>query len=291
MLRFIRTPLPVTRFGTFLPIVASLPETFLKECLKFAECAVIIDATSIEKADNEKAMQVKEAQIVTAVKGIKMMIADDEPHILQFLELGLINEGFDIRTASDGLAALQLARDFKPHVVILDVMMPEMNGFEVCHALKETGDNIAVIMLTAKDDVDDRVKGLTLGADDYVVKPFSFDELLARIHARLRNQFPALLSEVTYGPFRIDDRRKELSYKDRVLELSPTEYELLKFIVMNNGVVLSKSLILDKVWGYQFGGEENIVEVYIRSLRDKLGDKDHRLIRTLRGAGYRLDLP
>lgn len=228
---------------------------------------------------------------MTAVKGIKMMIADDEPHILQFLELGLINEGFDIRTASDGLAALQLARDFKPHVVILDVMMPEMNGFEVCHALKETGDNIAVIMLTAKDDVDDRVKGLTLGADDYVVKPFSFDELLARIHARLRNQFPALLSEVTYGPFRIDDRRKELSYKDRVLELSPTEYELLKFIVMNNGVVLSKSLILDKVWGYQFGGEENIVEVYIRSLRDKLGDKDHRLIRTLRGAGYRLDLP
>lgn len=222
---------------------------------------------------------------------IKLLLADDEPHILQFLELGLLNEGFEIRTASDGATALQIAREFQPHVVILDVMMPEMNGFEVCQALKEAGDHVAVIMLTAKDEVADRVKGLTLGADDYIVKPFSFEELLARIQARLRNQFPYLLGEVIYGPFRIDDRRKELVYMDKVIELSRTEYELLKFIIMNNGIVLSKSLILDKVWGYQFGGEENIVEVYIRSLRDKLNDKEHKLIRTLRGSGYRMDLP
>ncbi|CAM4209248.1 two-component system OmpR family response regulator [Paenibacillus endophyticus] len=222
--------------------------------------------------------------------GIKILLVDDEPNIIQFLELGLLNEGFDIRTAHDGEAALQEAAHFQPHVVILDIMMPGMNGFEVCAALRATGDNIAVIMLTAKDEVEDRVKGLTLGADDYLVKPFSFSELLARIGARLRNQFPSLLGEALYGPFRLDERKKELAYMDNILELSPTEYELLRFIILNHGVVLSKSLILDKVWGYQFGGEENIVEVYIRSIRDKLNDKEHKLIRTLRGAGYRMDL-
>jgi two-component system OmpR family response regulator len=173
--------------------------------------------------------------------------------------------------------------------VILDVMMPGMDGFEVCRMLKKT-ENIAIIMLTAKDEVDDRVKGLTLGADDYMAKPFSFEELLARIQARIRNQFPNLMGEVVMGPFRMDDRRKEIQYQNKVLELSPTEHELLKFLILNQGLVLSKTMILDKVWGYDFVGDENIVEVYIRSLREKLGDKEHRLIRTLRGAGYRMDL-
>ncbi len=224
------------------------------------------------------------------LKGIKILIVDDEPNILQFLELGLRNEGFEVQTAQDGMTAIAQMRQFQPHVVILDVMMPGMDGFEVCRMLKKTGD-AAVIMLTAKDDVDDRVKGLTLGADDYMIKPFSFEELLARIYARIRNQFPNLFGEVVIGSFSIDDRRKEIRHENRVLELSPTEYELLKFMVINHGLVLSKRTILDKVWGYDFGGEENIVEVYVRSLRDKLKDKEHRLIRTLRGAGYRVDLP
>ncbi|QYR22795.1 response regulator transcription factor [Paenibacillus sp. sptzw28] len=224
-------------------------------------------------------------------KEIKILLADDEPNILQFLELGLASEGFLVQTASDGMSAYNSAQDFRPHVAILDVMMPGMDGYQVCRMLKETGDNIAVIMLTAKDEVDDKVKGLLLGADDYVVKPFSFEELLARIQARLRNQFPDLLGRVVYGPFGIDDRRNEIVYQEKVLELSPTEHGLLKFMVINHGTVLSKALILDKVWGYNFGGEENIVEVYIRSLREKLNDKEHRLIRTLRGAGYRVDLP
>lgn len=223
------------------------------------------------------------------LKGIKILLVDDEPTILQFLELGLVNEGFEVQTAQDGLTAVNLAKEFQPHIAVLDVMMPGMDGFEVCRMLKKT-ENIAIIMLTAKDEVDDRVKGLTLGADDYMVKPFSFEELLARIHARIRNQFPHLTGEVTIGPFRIDDRRKEISYANRVLDLSPTEYELLTFLVINHGLVLSKTMILDKVWGYQFGGDDNIVEVYIRSLRDKLNDREHRLIRTLRGAGYRVDV-
>ncbi|MFD3273738.1 response regulator transcription factor [Paenibacillus dendritiformis] len=224
------------------------------------------------------------------LKGIKILLVDDEPNILQFLELGLTNEGFEIQTATDGMAAVAMASEFQPHVVILDVMMPGMDGFEVCRMIKKS-ENAAVIMLTAKDEVDDRVKGLTLGADDYMMKPFSFEELLARIQARIRNQFPHLFGEVVAGPFRIDDRRKEITFDSRVLELSPTEYELLKFLVLNQGLVLSKAMILDRVWGYDFGGEENIVEVYIRSLREKLNDREHRLIRTLRGAGYRVDLP
>lgn len=221
---------------------------------------------------------------------VKILLADDEPHILQFLELGLSNEGFDVRTAPDGATALEVASEFQPHMVILDVMMPEMDGFEVVERLRSAGHPVGVIMLTAKDEVEHRVRGLWLGADDYMIKPFAFDELLARIQARLRNQFPLLMGSVTYGPFRIDDLRKEFTYQGQVLELSPTEYELLKFIVHNHGIVLSKATILSRVWGYDFGGEENIVEVYIRSLRDKLGDKEHRLIRTLRGVGYRVDL-
>ncbi|GIP13041.1 DNA-binding response regulator [Paenibacillus macerans] len=225
------------------------------------------------------------------VKGAKILLVDDEPHIVQFLELGLANEGFEVRTAADGMSAVSVAAEFQPHVVVLDVMMPGMDGWEVCRLVRKNGDNVAIIMLTAKDEVDDRVKGLTIGADDYVVKPFSFEELLARIGARLRNQFPALFGEVVIGPFRLDDRRKEIIYREQPLELSPTEYELLKYLILNHGIVLSKTTILDKVWGYDFGGEENIVEVYIRSLREKLHDKEHRLIRTLRGAGYRVDLP
>ncbi len=222
-------------------------------------------------------------------KGIKILLVDDEPNILQFLELGLVKEGFTVMTALDGPEAIDIAERFAPHIVILDVMMPGMDGFEVCQSLKNRKP-VAVIMLTAKEEVEDRVKGLTLGADDYMSKPFSFGELLARIQARIRNQFPHLLNEVSVGPFSIDASRKELRHHDRPLELSPTEYELLKHLVLNHGYVLSKSAILDQVWGYDFGGEENIVEVYIRSLRDKLQDREHRVIRTIRGAGYRVDL-
>jgi len=224
------------------------------------------------------------------LEGIKILLVDDEQSILQFLELGLSNEGAIVQTAENGLEALKLAAVFKPHIVILDVMMPELNGFDTCKQLKADANELAIIMLTAKEDVNDRVQGLMLGADDYIVKPFSFSELLARIHARIRNQFPMLLSTVHYGSFTLDDRRKEIKFGQEVLELSPTEYELLKLLLSNHGTVLSKTVILDKVWSYDFGGEQNIVEVYIRSLREKLGDKEHRIIRTLRGAGYRMDV-
>ncbi|MDQ6600625.1 response regulator transcription factor [Bacillus salipaludis] len=222
-------------------------------------------------------------------KNIKILLVDDELSILQFLELGLIEEGFEVRTAQDGASAIDLAKDFEPHVVILDVMMPGMSGIEACKILKKLG-NLAVIMLTAKGDEEDRMKGLDLGADDYMVKPFSFGELVARIHARIRNQFPILSENIAIGPFEIDDRRREIRFNETGLKLSPTEYELLRLLVINHGMVLSKATILKKVWGYDAGGEENIVEVYIRLLREKLHDHKRTLIRTIRGAGYRLDL-
>ncbi|MEC0254752.1 response regulator transcription factor [Paenibacillus lautus] len=222
---------------------------------------------------------------------IRVLLVDDEPHILQFLALGLQNEGFEVRTAPDGERAIMEASRFEPHIIVLDVMMPGMDGLAVCRRLKAEGRDVAIIMLTAKDEIDDRVKGLMIGADDYMAKPFSFEELLARIQARLRNQFPSLLGEIRLGPFTIDDRKKEIAYQEAALELSPTEYKLLKLLVTRHGSVLSKTNILNIVWNYDFGGEDNIVEVYIRSLREKLGDKDHRVIRTLRGAGYRVDLP
>ncbi|MGG0025049.1 response regulator transcription factor [Bacillus inaquosorum] len=223
------------------------------------------------------------------MKGIKILLVDDEPAILDFLTMGLENEGFEVKTAADGMTAMNIAKTFQPHVAILDVMMPGMDGLEVSRMMKKTG-HIAVIMLTAKDEVGVRVKALTEGADDYMIKPFSFEELLARIYARIRDHFPNLFEEVALGPFRIDDRRREIRYQEEVLKLSATEYELLKFLVLNHGLVLSKARILDKVWGYDFYGEENIVEVYIRSLREKLNDKKHEVIRTVRGAGYRVDI-
>ncbi|MCY8055626.1 response regulator transcription factor [Bacillus inaquosorum] len=223
------------------------------------------------------------------MKGIKILLVDDEPAILDFLTMGLENEGFEVKTAADGMTAMNIAKTFQPHVAILDVMMPGMDGLEVSRMMKKTG-HTAVIMLTAKDEVGVRVKALTEGADDYMIKPFSFEELLARIYARIRDHFPNLFEEVALGPFRIDDRRREIRYQEEVLKLSATEYELLKFLVLNHGLVLSKARILDKVWGYDFYGEENIVEVYIRSLREKLNDKTHEVIRTVRGAGYRVDI-
>ncbi|WP_416722378.1 response regulator transcription factor [Bacillus stercoris] len=223
------------------------------------------------------------------MKGIKILLVDDEPAILDFLTMGLENEGFEVKTAADGMTAMNTVKTFQPHVAILDVMMPGMDGLEVSRMMKKTG-HIAVIMLTAKDEVGVRVKALTEGADDYMIKPFSFEELLARIYARIRDHFPNLFEEVALGPFRIDDRRREIRYQEEVLKLSATEYELLKFLVLNHGLVLSKARILDKVWGYDFYGEENIVEVYIRSLREKLNDKKHEVIRTVRGAGYRVDI-
>lgn len=218
---------------------------------------------------------------------INILVVDDEESITEFIKMGLEAEGFVVHTAYDGNEAIKVAKKINPQIIILDVMLPGMSGYEVCSIIKESIQT-SIIMLTAKDDIDDRVKGLELGADDYMIKPFSFKELLARINVRIRNTFPELSDVIRAGDFLVDNGAHEISLKDKVLELSPTEYNLLKYLIINNGLVLSKAVILEKVWGFDFNGEENIVEVYVRYLRDKIGDKEHNIIRTVRGAGYKV---
>lgn len=218
---------------------------------------------------------------------ITILIVDDEKSIVDFIKMGLEGEGYLVYEAYDGNEAIELARKINPNIVILDIMLPGMDGYEVCSIIKKSI-KTSVIMLTALDEVDDKVKGLDIGADDYMAKPFSFKELLARINARIRNSFPELSDITNIGNFKVDDKAHEITYREKVLDLPPTQYNLLSFLLMNNGIALSKSLILEKVWGYDFNGEDNIVEVYIRYLRDKIGDKDHNIIKTVRGVGYKM---
>ena len=218
---------------------------------------------------------------------IIILVVDDEKSIVDFVKMGLEAEGYIVYSAFDGNEAIELAQKVNPHIIILDIMLPGMDGYEVCSRIKRLI-KTSIIMLTARDDVDDKVRGLDTGADDYMAKPFSFKELLARINARIRNSFPELNQVISIGDFNIDDGAHEFTYCGKIIELPPTQYNLLRFLLINNGTVLSKSLILEKVWGYDFNGEENIVEVYIRYLRDKLEDKDHNIIRTVRGVGYKM---
>lgn len=224
---------------------------------------------------------------MVAVNPFRILLVDDDPAILKMISMGLLQEGFQIKTAEDGEIALEIIPDFNPHIIILDVMMPGLDGYELCEAIPRISE-ASIIMLTAKNTSADVVKGLRQGAHDYLKKPFHFDELLARIEVQLRLRYPGLNGQKNVGSFWMDDYNHHIQYKQTPLELSPTEYKLLSYFLGNPNRVLSKALILDYVWGFDFCGDENIVEVYIRYLRDKLGDKNHNVIETVRGAGYRL---
>ncbi|HEY2705706.1 MAG TPA: response regulator transcription factor [Candidatus Dormibacteraeota bacterium] len=219
--------------------------------------------------------------------GPRVLVVDDEPSITDFIALGLRHEGFDVRTAPDGRAALRVVDDFKPQIVVLDLMMPRMDGWELCRAL--AGDrNRGLIILSARDETTDRIQGLELGADDYLVKPFEFGELLARVRAVLRRRLPDLARVVRAGELSIDTATREVRLGERLIELSVREFDLLHFLALNADQVLPRQRILDEVWGYNFFGDENNVEVYVRYLRQKLVDPQHQRIQTVRGVGYRL---
>jgi len=216
-----------------------------------------------------------------------VLVVDDEPSITDFIAMGLRHEGFEVRTAPDGRAALRVVDQFKPQIVVLDLMMPRMDGWELCRAL--AGDrNRGLIILSARDETTDRIQGLELGADDYLVKPFEFGELLARVRAVLRRRQPDLTRVVRAGELSIDTATREVRLGERLIELSVREFDLLHFLTLNADQVLPRQRILDEVWGYNFFGDENNVEVYIRYLRQKLGDLQHQRIQTVRGVGYRL---
>jgi len=220
---------------------------------------------------------------------IRVLVVDDEESITGFIRMGLKAKGYAVETASDGLAGFRCAQSFRPHVVVLDVMMPGMDGLETCREIKRTlGTAVSVILLTAKGDVEDRVHGLDIGADDYMGKPFSFTELLARIQARVRQTHPDRTDVLAAGDFVLDDGSHEVRYRGELLLLTPTEYNLLNHLLINRGLVQSKERLLEKVWGYDFDGEANVVEVYIRQLREKIGDASRSVIRTVRGFGYKV---
>jgi DNA-binding response OmpR family regulator len=217
----------------------------------------------------------------------RVLVVDDEASITDFIALGLRHEGFEVRTAPDGRAALRAVDEFRPQIVVLDLMMPRMDGWELCRAL--AGDRSrGLIILSARDETTDRIQGLELGADDYLVKPFDFGELLARVRAVLRRRQPDLARVVRAGDLSIDTATREVRVGDRLVELSVREYDLLHFLALNADQVLPRQRLLDEVWGYNFFGDENNVEVYVRYLRQKLADTRHQRIQTVRGVGYRL---
>lgn len=216
----------------------------------------------------------------------RILIIEDEERILQFLRRGLIYEGYDVEVATEGQQGLSIARDHPPDAVILDWMLPGMDGLEVCRRLRSAGD-VPILMLTAKDSVPDRVQGLDAGADDYLIKPFEFDELLARIRALLRRTSSTAPEVLTFSDLRLDTGTRQAFRGDQVIDLTAKEYDLLELFLRNPRQVLTRDLIFDRVWGYDFGGESNIIEVYVRYLRQKTEvDGRPRLIHTVRGVGY-----
>ena len=217
----------------------------------------------------------------------RILIIEDEARIAQFLERGLIYEGFKVSVAADGQNGLTMARDNPPDLVILDWMMPGLDGLEVCRRLRAAGD-VSILMLTAKDDVRDRVRGLDAGADDYLVKPFAIDELIARVRALLRRSSPVSQPEILrFADLTLDTGTHRAYRHDTPIDLTAKEYELLELFLRNPRQVLTRDIIFDRVWGYDFGGESNIIEVYVRYLRQKTEiDECARLIHTVRGVGY-----
>ncbi len=217
-----------------------------------------------------------------------ILIIEDEQRIADFLRRGLTYEGFQVDVRTDGESGLKAARDNPPDLVILDIMLPGLDGFEVCRRLR-AGGPVPILMLTAKDSVADRVKGLDSGADDYVVKPFAFEELIARVRALLRRSRPSEEMVMHFADLMLNVTTREVTRGTRRVDLTTKEFDLLHFFMRHPRQVLPRELIYDRIWGYDFGGESNILEVYIRYLRSKLeSGGEPRLIQTVRGVGYAL---
>lgn len=216
-----------------------------------------------------------------------ILLVEDEERLARFIELELSSEGYNINVAHDGLTGLTMAREAPPDLLILDWMMPGMTGLEVCRRLRATGSKVPVILLTAKDEVSDRVAGLDAGADDYVVKPFSIEELLARVRAHLRRNHEENPDLLQFADLTLNRRTREVFRNGRIIELTAKEFDLLDYLISHPRQVITRDQILEKVWGYDFMGDSNIIEVYVRYLRLKLEENgERRLIQTVRGVGY-----
>jgi two-component system, OmpR family, response regulator len=221
---------------------------------------------------------------------IRVVVVDDESTLSDLLSMALRYEGWDVRTAGEGRAAVALIREFQPDVVVLDVMLPDIDGLQVLKRLREDGHDTPILFLTAKDSLDDRIAGLTAGGDDYVTKPFSLEELVARLRGLIRRSTLVITDSVDpllrVGDLVLDEESYEVRRDGRLIELTATEFELLRFLMRNPRRVMSKAQILDRVWSYDFGGRSSIVEIYISYLRKKIDAGAKPMIHTVRGVGY-----
>ncbi len=220
---------------------------------------------------------------------INVLVVDDESVLAEMVSMALRYEGWSIATAGDGASAIATARAQRPDVVVLDVMLPDMSGLDVLHKLREENPQLPVLLLTAKDAVEDRIAGLTAGGDDYVTKPFSIEEVVLRLRALLRRTGVTTVdsgAQLVVGDLVLDEDSHEVTRAGEPISLTSTEFELLRFMMRNSKRVLSKAQILDRVWSYDFGGRSNIVELYISYLRKKIDSGRDPMIHTLRGAGY-----
>jgi two-component system OmpR family response regulator len=231
--------------------------------------------------------------MTTVAPEARLLVADDDPNIVELLSASLRFAGFEVATANDGGQALKVAKEFRPDLIVLDVMMPGVDGFDVVKRLREDGQRTPVLFLTARDATEDKVTGLTLGGDDYVTKPFSLEEAIARIRAILRRfgAEQAVAARLSFADIEMDDDTHEVWKAGAEVALSPTEFKLLRYFLQNPGRVLSKAQILDHVWNYDFGGEANVVESYVSYLRRKVDTTEPRVLHTLRGVGYVLRQP
>jgi two-component system, OmpR family, response regulator len=225
----------------------------------------------------------------------RILVVDDEASISDLIATSLKFVGFDVRTAATGSQALAVAEEFKPHAIVLDVMLPDQDGFEVCRQIRSEGIDVGVLFLTAKDGMEDKVAGLTIGGDDYMTKPFSLEELVARLRALLRRIGVTEIEhddeKIRFADLELDEATHEVRRAGQLLDLSPTEFTLTRYLLLNSDRVVSKSQILDHVWEYDFRGDAGIVETYISYLRKKIDVFEPALIHTVRGVGYRLRVP
>ncbi|GAA1825085.1 response regulator transcription factor [Agromyces salentinus] len=221
---------------------------------------------------------------------VRVLVVDDEPSLTDLLKMALRYEGWDVRTAADGVSAVKAAREFRPDAIVLDIMLPDIDGLEVLQRVRADGTETPVLFLTAKDSLDDRIAGLTAGGDDYVTKPFSLEEVVARLRGLIRRSSITLATAkdpvLTVGDLTLDEDSYEVERAGTPIELTATEFELLRFLMRNPRRVLSKAQILDRVWSYDFGGKESVVELYISYLRKKIDAGREPMIHTVRGAGY-----
>jgi two-component system OmpR family response regulator len=224
---------------------------------------------------------------------LRVLVVDDAPGIVDVVSMALRHHGFDVASAETGIQALAEVRDWRPHAMVLDVMLPDMEGFEVARRLSEQRAEVPILFLSARDNTSDKIRGLTSGGDDYVTKPFSLEELIARLRIILRRSgaMTESRSRLIFADLELDEDTREVTRGDHAIELTATEFRLLRYLLLNPRRVLTRAQLLDHVWSYDFGGDARVLETYISYLRKKLDGYGPPLVHTVRGVGYALRLP